>query len=319
MAQKVKKAVVPVAGLGTRFLPVTKAVPKELLPIVDKPILLHIVEECAEANLTEIIFVTRHGKGAIEDFFDTSYELEKILDETNRGSLLAVVNEARAMVRFISVRQGQALGLGHAVACAHPVLNGAPFALLLGDELHFNPGGESGIGQLIRVFEETEQSTVAVVAVPKHETHKYGIIGYSEIHDTVTGDRTSKAMPLGLNQLYKVNQVVEKPEASHAPSNLALPGRYVFEGSIVDLLMASPPGRNGEIQLTDAMQILATRNRLWGMQLAGTRYDAGDKVGYLVANIEMALKREDLRGTLESYLLNLARTIEKNREIGSSE
>lgn len=287
MAKIVRKAVIPVAGLGTRFLPATKTVPKELLPIVDRPILLYIVEEAVAAGIEQIILVSGRGKGAIEDFFDTSFEVESLLEKTGKTELLNELRRIRSLCEVISIRQKSALGLGHAVGVAKSVVGDEPFALLLGDEImvHKAPNS-SAIGQLIHEFQESQQSTVAVMKVPKEDASKYGMV----------------RVPDENMKLMKISEVIEKPSPEAAPSQWALPGRYVFTPKIFSFLETIRPGRNGEIQLTDAMTLIAENEGLWGMPVEAERFDAGDKLGYLIANIEMALRRDDLGPALTQYL-----------------
>lgn len=286
---KIRKAVIPVAGLGTRFLPVTKTVPKELLPIVDKPILLYNVEEIVAAGIEELILVSGRGKTAIEDFFDTSYELEDTLAKSGKSGWLKHLREITAKLKVVSIRQGSALGLGHAILTAQPAVGDEPFAVLLGDELMISHRGQaSGIGQLIDVFTETKMSAVAVMEVEDSEVGKYGIV-----------DVTEKAP-----RLWSVNDVVEKPAPGKAPSRLALPGRYVFDNEIFNCLREVKPGRNGELQLTDGMALLAKRKGLLATTLDVTRYDAGDKLGYLMANVELGLDHPEIGAAFQSYLKN---------------
>lgn len=287
MVMKIRKAVIPAAGLGTRFLPATKTVPKELLPIVDKPTLLYNVEEIVAAGIEELVLIAGRGKSAIEDFFDISYEVEELIEKTGKSDLLRQVRELRKGLTVVSIRQHQALGLGHAILCARPVIAGAPFAVLLGDELMITKKGKpSGIGQLIKIAESKDLSTVAVIDVPKSEVSKYGIID-------------SESM--GKN-LWKVLSVVEKPAPAKAPSTLALPGRYVFTSEIFPILEKTKPGKNGEIQLTDAMTALAKKQGLLASIIDAERFDAGDKLGFLKANVELALRHPELGAAFRAYL-----------------
>lgn len=284
---KVRKAVIPAAGLGTRFLPATKTIPKEMLPIVDKPTLLYIVEEIVAAGIEEIIFIEGRGKVAIIDFFDTSYEVEDTLAKSGKMHLLQPLIELRKKIKVISIRQQQALGLGHAVLCAEPAVGQEPFAVLLGDEVMLNrPGQASGIAQLKQIFEKTGTSTVAVMPVLEADVVKYGIIAGAEKSPN----------------LWSVENVVEKPAPADAPSRMALPGRYIFDAEIFTDLRAVKPGRNGEIQLTDAMTRLARRKGLLATVVDTHRFDAGDKLGFLQANIEVGLKHPEIGLALEKYL-----------------
>lgn len=289
-----RKAVIPVAGLGTRFLPATKSIPKELFPIVDKPILLYTIEECLAAGLDEIIFIQGRGKTAIEDFFDTSFELETLLAKTGKTDLLKTLENIRNNVKVISVRQKQALGLGHAVLMAAPIVGDEPFAVLLGDEIMIHaPEQTSGIGQLAEAYRSSRISTVAVMEVPAEDVEKYGIIA---------------GRPRGASS-WTVDNVVEKPRQAQAPSRLALPGRYVFSPQIFKYLAEVKPGRNGEIQLTDAMTALAQNEGLNAMTLQTRRFDAGDKLGFLQANVEMALEHPEIGAAFRSYLKQRASTL----------
>lgn len=284
---KIRKAVIPAAGLGTRFLPATKTVPKELLPIVDKPTLLYNVEEIASAGIEEVIIIAGRGKVAIDDFFDVSYELEDHLNKTGKADILKDVRELRNSVQVISIRQHTPGGLGHAVLCAAPAIEREPFAVLLGDELLITEKGKpSGIGQLAKSAESTGLSTVAVIEVEDSETSRYGIVDVAE-----SG-----------NNLWKVNGVVEKPAPEKAPSRLALPGRYVFNAEILDILRDTKPGHGGEIQLSDAMNTLAQKAGLNAMKIDGRRFDAGDKLGFLMANVELALQHPELGKPFRTYL-----------------
>jgi UTP--glucose-1-phosphate uridylyltransferase len=284
---KVRKAVIPAAGLGTRFLPATKTIPKEMLPLVDKPTLLYIVEEIVSAGFEEIVFIEGRGKTAIIDFFDTSYEIEDVLEKSGRLDLLRDVIDLRRKIRVLSIRQHKALGLGHAVLTAQPAIGKEPFAVLLGDEVMFSlPGKPSGIAQLKKIYEETGKSTVAVMKVPESEVSKYGIIAPREKGEN----------------LWFVDEVVEKPQPDQAPSHLALPGRYVFDPEIFEDLRQTKPGRGGEIQLTDGMTALARRKGMLATLIEAKRFDAGDKLGYILANIEVALKHPEIGKALDEHL-----------------
>ncbi len=292
--KKVKKALIPAAGLGTRFLPATKTIPKEMLPIVDQPILLYVVEEAVRAGIEDIILVAGRGKAAIEDFFDCSYEVEHQLEITGKHDLLARLKSIRNMANIISIRQKQALGLGHAVYCGAPIIGKENFAVLLGDEIMYSePSEPTVIEQLTSIFSEADLSTVAVMEVEPQEVEKYGIVDVS-------------ATPEGH---FKVKNVVEKPKQAVAPSRWALPGRYVFTSRIFDALKNVKPGKNGEIQLTDAMTEVAKGEGMLAAKFKARRFDAGDRLGYLMANIELSLLREDIGPQLRSYLLKLGKTL----------
>ncbi len=296
MKTSIRKAVIPAAGLGTRFLPATKSVPKEMLTIVDKPILLYVVEEAVAAGIEDIVLIQGRGKGAIEDFFDTSYELEATLERGQKEDLLETVRRLKDLANIISVRQKVPLGLGHAVYASRSVVGDEPFALLLGDEIMISePNTPSAIGQLAAHFDREGKSVVAVMDVPKSEVSKYGIIaGEDQGHG-----------------LIRVKDVIEKPSPQEAPTTLALPGRYAFSGAIFKYLENAKPGKNGEIQLTDAMVKLAQNEGLLATKVIARRFDAGDRLGYLQANIELALDRPDLKKELAPYLKELSLRLDK--------
>lgn len=281
----VKKAVIPAAGLGTRFLPATKTVPKELLPIVDTPILFYVVKEAIDAGIEDIIIVAGRNKTSIEDFFDRSYELEDTLARTGKTELLEIVKKIQSMVNIISIRQKEAKGLGHAVYTAHPIVGQEPFAVLLGDEIMVSDK-QNVTGQLCQLYSETQCSSVAVMEVSERDVSKYGIVDVE--------DQNAQHM--------KVRSVIEKPKANEAPSRLALPGRYVFTANLFKSLKDMPPGKNGEIQLTDAMTEVAKTQGLFATRFSAQRFDAGDKLGYLQANIEMGLKHPQIGAQLKAYL-----------------
>jgi len=275
----VRKAVIPAAGLGTRFLPATKAVPKEMLPIVDVPTIQLVIDEAVRAGVTDVIVVNGRTKHAIEDHFDHAYELEHTLRERGSARLADDMAAISTLVRLISVRQKQPLGLGHAVLCAREAVGDEPFAVLLGDDLIDNDA-DPGIGQLIRVHVETGAAAIAIMEVPAGKEHMYGI---------VAGDRDADGR-------MRIREMVEKPSPGTAPSRWAIVGRYVLSPEIWPLLASTKPGAGGEIQLTDALRELARSPAgMYGVVVAGTRHDAGDKLGYLRANLAYALKRPDLR------------------------
>jgi UTP--glucose-1-phosphate uridylyltransferase len=275
----VRKAVIPAAGLGTRFLPATKAVPKEMLPIVDVPTIQLVIDEAVRAGVTDVIVVNGRGKHAIEDHFDHAYELEHTLRERGNARLADEMAAVSQLVRLISVRQKQPLGLGHAVLCAREAVGDEPFAVLLGDDL-IDDDADPGIGQLMRVQGETGAAAVAIMEVPAGKEHMYGI---------VTGD-------LDASGRMRIRDMVEKPKPGTAPSRWAIVGRYVLPAAVWPYLAATRPGAGGEIQLTDALRELArTPDGMYGVVIAGTRHDAGDRLGYLRANLAYALKRPELR------------------------
>ncbi len=284
---EVKKAVIPVAGWGTRSLPATKNVPKEMLPIFRKPIVQYIVEEGIDAGLTDVVFVTNQNKTIIEDHFDRNFLLEQLLARAAKVDMLEEVRRVADMVNVIAVRQKEQLGLGHAVLTAREVCKNEPFAVMLGDDLMF--GIETGIGRLIKVAQETDKAVVGVIEVPEEKVSKYGVIKGEEMEDGV----------------YKVTSLVEKPPADQAPSNLAIIGRYVLLPEIFDILEGQKAGVGGEIQLTDALQGLADQDKLVAVKLGGQRFDAGDWVEYLTANIYFALHDEELRDELVARLQEL--------------
>ncbi|HEY5939057.1 MAG TPA: UTP--glucose-1-phosphate uridylyltransferase [Kofleriaceae bacterium] len=277
--RQVRKAVIPAAGLGTRFLPATKAVPKEMLPIVDVPTIQLVIEEAVHAGITDVVVINGRSKYAIEDHFDHAYELEHTLRSRDNTELAAAMSAISTMVRLISVRQKQPLGLGHAVLCAREAVGDEPFAVLLGDDLIDNDANP-GIGQLARVHAATGAGAIAIMEVPPGKEHMYGI---------VAGDRDASGH-------MRIREMVEKPKPGTAPSRWAIVGRYVLPPEIWGHLAATTPGAGGEIQLTDALrELIASPAGLHGVVIEGTRHDAGDKLGYLRANLAYAMKRPALR------------------------
>jgi len=286
---RIRKAVFPVAGLGTRFLPATKANPKEMLPVVDKPLIQYAVEEAVEAGIKEMIFVTSSAKRAIEDHFDKNYELESELEKKGKKALLDMVrNVVPEGVSCVYIRQPEALGLGHAVLCAKPVVGDEPFAVLLADDMI--DGHERGVvSQMVEVFEQQQCSVLGVEEVPKSETDKYGIVSVSEEEGA----------------LAKLSNIIEKPKPVQAPSNLAVVGRYVLTPRIFELLETTKKGSGGEIQLTDAIAHLLEYEKVLSYRFEGKRYDCGSKIGYLQATVEYALKHPELREQFREYLQGL--------------
>ena len=285
---RVKKAVIPVAGLGTRFLPATKAVPKEMLPIVDKPTLQYIVEEAFAAGIEHIVLVQGRYKGAIEDHFDASYELEDTLEKRGKKAELELVRSIAKMGSISSVRQKAPFGLGHAVLCAKPIIGDEPFAVLLGDDIvRTDAGQRSGIGQLIDAFESSGKGQVALMTVPLSEVHKYGAAELDASGNIVA--------------------LVEKPPKGTEKTDQAIIGRYVLPAKIWSLLENTKPGKGGEIQLTDALDVLRAQAGLMGCKFKGRRVDAGDKLGYLEANLLEALSRPDLREGTRALLQQLVK------------
>jgi len=291
---RVKKAVIPAAGFGTRFLPATKVVPKELLPIVDKPTIQYIMEEIVEAGIEEVILITGREKGSIEDHFDTSTELENHLKKKGREDLLKIVQEISEMVTLVSVRQKEPLGLGHAILCAKRTVGDEPFAVLLGDDLI--DADVPCIKQMIDVYGDLvgSESTacgaiVALQKVPRTEAHLYGIIQGRKVKD----------------RLFRVEEMVEKPVKGKEPSNLAIIGRYILPPQIFGILERISPDRKGEVQLTDGLRELKRSHPIFGYEFMGDRYDAGDKFGYLQANICYGLKHPEIGLKLRRYLKSL--------------
>ncbi|WP_018132127.1 UTP--glucose-1-phosphate uridylyltransferase GalU [Effusibacillus pohliae] len=282
----IRKAVIPAAGLGTRFLPATKAQPKEMLPIVDKPTIQYIVEEAVASGIQDILIITGRNKRAIEDHFDRSIELELLLESKDQKDLLEETRHISDMANIHYIRQKEALGLGHAVLCAKNFISNEPFAVLLGDDIVNSH--TPALRQLIDVYEKYQASVLGVQQVPAEETHRYGIVA-----PTAQGDRA-----------FPVSHVVEKP-ISNPPSNLAIIGRYILEPEVFAYLEATEPGVGGEIQLTDAIDALCSHRRVYACEIAGKRYDIGDKLGYLKANLEFALERSEMKDKLAEYLRGL--------------
>jgi UTP--glucose-1-phosphate uridylyltransferase len=287
--KKVRKAVLPAAGLGTRFLPATKAQPKEMLPVVDKPLIQYSVEECVASGIENIIIVTGRGKNAIEDHFDTAPELERFLQEKGKGDLADQVRRISNMIHFSYIRQKEPLGLGHAVLTAKELVGDEPFAVLLGDVII--DGARPATRQLVDVYEATGIGAIAVEPVPRETIHLYGVVDGSPASDPRWGQR-----------LLRIRNLVEKPEPEHAPSNLSITGRYLLPPEIFDCLERTPPGRGGELQLTDALRLLAQEHGLWAYIYEGRSYDAGDKLGFLKATVEMGLKNPEFGEEFRAYL-----------------
>lgn len=289
MLTPIKRAIFPVAGMGTRFLPATKANPKEMLPIVDKPLIQFAVEEAVEAGIKELIFVTSSSKRAIEDHFDTNFELEAKLIQQGRHELLSIVRGVLPKgVSCVYVRQPESLGLGHAVQCAFPQVNHEPFAVLLADDLIDNPG-RGCLKQMVELYAETEQSVIAVEKIEKKECSKYGVIAIDH-----------PELPVNL-----VNAIIEKPSPEDAPSNLGVVGRYILTPTIFSCLDQISKGANGEIQLTDAIALLLNHEKVYALTFEGQRYDCGSKLGYLQATLAYALKHPDVSSDFKICLNNL--------------
>lgn len=289
----IRKAVFPAAGLGTRFLPATKAQPKEMLALVDKPIIQYGVEEALASGMDNIIIVTGRGKNSIEDHFDVSFELETILEQKGKTDLLAVVREISDMIHVSYIRQKEALGLGHAVLMAKDLVGNEPFAVLLADDVI--DAEEPALRQMLAIYEQTGASVIAVQQVPRAAISSYGVVQPVEAAETRWGGRVCR-----------VANLVEKPPAAEAPSDLAVVGRYLLTPTIFRLLEQTPRGRGGEIQLTDALRALAAQEPLYALRFQGRRHDTGDKLGFLQATVELALKREDLGSEFRAYLRGLA-------------
>ena len=284
---KIRKAVFPAAGLGTRFLPATKAQPKEMLPLVDRPLIQYAVEEARDSGIDQIILVTGRGKNAIEDHFDISFELETMLAGRGKEELLARVKEISQMVEVAYIRQKQALGLGHAILQAKGLVGNEPFAVLLADDLIDSK--VPALAQMMGVFERRGNPILAVCEVPREDTAMYGIIAGRKEEERVLA----------------VTGMVEKPKPKDAPSNNAIIGRYILTPDIFGILEKTPPDKRGEIQITDALKTLLARRPIDGYLFEGVRYDAGDKLGFLKATVEYALKREDLGEEFREYLKGL--------------
>jgi UTP--glucose-1-phosphate uridylyltransferase len=283
----VRKAVIPAAGLGTRFLPATKAQPKEMLPIVDKPTIQYIVEEAVASGIEEILIITGRNKRAIEDHFDKSVELEDELENSNKGELLKLVQNISNMVDIYYIRQKEPKGLGDAINHAKTFVGNEPFAVMLGDDIVDNE--VPCLKQLINCYDKYKTSVLGVQEVDESNVSKYGIVKGIGIED----------------KLYKVSDMIEKPKIEEAPSNIAILGRYIITPDIFDILEKTTPGKGGEIQLTDALKELTKQEAVYAYCFEGKRYDVGDKLGYLQANIEFTLKRDDLRKNFIDYLSNL--------------
>ena len=286
---RIKKAVIPAAGFGTRFLPVTKATPKEMLPIVDKPTIQYIVEEALASGIEEILIISGHAKRAIEDHFDSAPVLERELEEKGKDDLLAIIRET-ADINVHYIRQKKMRGLGDAILCAKSFMAGEPFAVLLGDDVVYadaTKGQQPALRQLIDIYDTYGGSVLGCQQVVPEKVSSYGIVAGKEIAGS---------------KLLKVSDMIEKPELSEAPSNIAVLGRYIISPTIFELLEHTAPGKGGEVQLTDALKQLALVEPVWAYCFEGKRYDVGDKLGFLKATVEFALRRPDLGGPFRSYL-----------------
>lgn len=287
---RVKKAVIPAAGLGTRFLPATKAQPKEMLPIVDKPTIQYIIEEAVASGIEEILIITGRNKRAIEDHFDKSIELEMDLKKKKKDDLLGIVEDISNMANIYYIRQKEPKGLGHAILCAKTFVGNEPFAVMLGDDVV--DAEVPCLKQMISIYNEYKTSVLGVQEVNRYDVNKYGIVANKHIEDRV----------------YKVKDLVEKPKVEDAPSNIAILGRYIITPQIFDILENTKPGAGGEIQLTDALKELLKNEAMYAYNFIGRRYDVGDKLGFLQATVEFALKREDLKYEFARYLYNLSKS-----------
>lgn len=285
---KVRKAVIPAAGLGTRFLPATKAQPKEMLPIVDKPTIQYIIEEAVASGIEEILIITGRSKRAIEDHFDKSIELEMELKSKKKDDLLAMVNDISNLAQIHYIRQKEPKGLGHAILCAKTFVGDEPFAVMLGDDIVDNDEYPC-LKQLIDIYSEYKTTVLGVQEVPISDVNKYGIVKGMHIE----------------NGVYKVKDLVEKPDADKAPSNVAILGRYIITPKIFEILENTKPGKGGEIQLTDALKELVNTEAMYAYTFKGKRYDVGDKLGFLQATVEYALKRDEIKEEFLMYLENL--------------
>ncbi len=283
----ISKAVFPAAGLGTRFLPATKASPKEMLPLVDKPLIQYVVEEAVASGIEEIVLVTGRGKRAIEDHFDVAFELEEDLKAKGKHKLLSEMQRIANLVTFCYIRQKKALGLGHAVLTTKRVVGEEPFAVLLGDDII--DSSEPALKQMMTVYKRYPATILAIQKVPKTQTQHYGIIDGKRIEDGV----------------YLVKNMVEKPSPSEAPSNLAIIGRYILTPGIFTALESTKPGKGGEIQLTDALKLLMDKQPIYAYEFKGVRHDAGDKLGFLKATVEFGLKNEEFGTEFRNYLQKL--------------
>ena len=288
---KVRKAVIPAAGLGTRFLPATKAQPKEMLPIVDKPTIQYIVEEAVAAGIEDIIIISGRGKRAVEDHFDKSYELENMLKQKNKMAMLEVVENISKLANIYYVRQKEPKGLGHAIYRAKSFIGNEPFAVMLGDDIVRSE--VPCIGQMINKYNEFGNSVIGLQKVDIADVSSYGVIGGEQVAD----------------RLYNIKEMVEKPAVEDAPSDLAIMGRYIINPEIFGCIERTKPGKNDEIQLTDALAMLLENQKIYGYEFKGKRYDVGNKLGFLKATVEMALEQEEVKNDFKEYLKKLGKTL----------
>jgi UTP--glucose-1-phosphate uridylyltransferase len=292
MSGIIKKAIFPAAGLGTRFLPATKASPKEMMPIVDKPMIQYGIEEVISCGIKEIVIVTGKHKRSIEDHFDYAFELEDRLKKSGKKKLIEEINRL-SRINIAYIRQGYALGLGHAISCARPFVKEEPFAVILSDDI-IDPGDRL-LADMVKLYREVKSPVLALERVPVSEVHRYGVIDGVEETEGV----------------YRINNLVEKPAAEKAPSDLAIIGRYILTPDIFDVLAKAKPGKGGEIQLTDAIQKLLHTRPVYGYLFRGRRYDAGDKLGFLKATVDFALRNPELSGPFGAYLLDVSKKLKR--------
>lgn len=291
MDKKIRKAVIPAAGFGTRFLPATKATPKEMLPIVDRPTIQYIVEEALESGIEDILIISGHAKRAIEDYFDSAPNLEMSLEKSGKTELLKLVRET-ADIRVHYIRQREMRGLGDAILTAKAFMSGEPFAVLLGDDVVYNPK-KPALKQLIDVYDEYGRTVLGCQTVPHEKVSSYGIVEGNQLDN---------------HRILKVSNMIEKPSPEEAPSNLAVLGRYIITPAIFEILERTKPGKGGEIQLTDALKELAQQEAVFAYDFKGKRYDLGDKLGFLKAQVEFSLRRDDLGVPFREYLREIAKT-----------
>lgn len=296
MNKPIRKAIIPAAGLGTRFLPATKAMPKEMLPIVDTPTVQYIVEEAVNSGIEEILIITNANKHSMENHFDRSFELEYRLHDSGKLAEEKLVCDIAEMANIYYVRQKEPKGLGHAVLCARSFIGSEPFAVLLGDDVVLNTGGGEATKQLIDCYHKVGASVLGVQSVPESDVSKYGIV----------------ALDGGEGNLHRLSDMVEKPAVEDAPSRMAVLGRYILTPEIFDFLATQTPGKGGEIQLTDSIRRLMTRQQVYACEFEGSRYDVGDKFGFIKATIDFALRREDLKGDVGAYIKQLAEQLTVN-------
>jgi len=292
MSDDIRKAIFPAAGLGTRFLPATKASPKEMLPIVDKPMIQYGIEEALACEIQEFIIITGKNKRSIEDHFDNAFELEEKLKKSGKVKLLAEINRLN-QIKLAYIRQGYALGLGHAILCAKPLVRDEPFAVILSDDII--PPDETLLLDMIKLFRKLKSPVLALEKVPMQEVNRYGVISGTKERESV----------------FRIDSLVEKPDPKHAPSNMAIIGRYILTPDIFDILEKVKPGKGGEIQLTDAINLLLQKRPVYGYLFNGIRYDAGDKLGYLQATVAFALKNPDLSQAFKKYLFDVTKNIKR--------